>query len=326
MCTAISLRVKDHYFGRNLDYEYDFGQKVVIAPRRYSFKFTNGEVLNKHYAMIGMALIRDNYPLYFDATNEMGLSVAGLNFPDNARYMKKSDESVNVASYEFIPFVLSRCKTVEEAKELIGVINITDESFNESLPPSPLHWIVADKVGAITVEQTRSGLVVYDNPVGVLTNNPPFNYQMQNLANYLSVTAKEPKNLFSDKIDIQPYSRGMGGLGLPGDLSSVSRFVKVCFIKLNCIFKETETEIVNNFFHILYSVYQQRGCAQVGEDFEITNYSSCCNTDRGIYYYTTYQNSNIIGVDMYKEDLDREKIIAFDLIRTGDIVVQNSPT
>ncbi len=326
MCTAISVCAGDNYFGRNLDYEYDFGQKVAITPRRYPFKFSSGEVLNNHYAIIGMALIRNNYPLYFDATNEMGLSAAGLNFPYNAEYMKKSDKAENVASYEFIAFVLSKCKTVEEAKNLTERINITDEAFDNSMPPSPLHWIVADKTGAITVEQTKDGLRVYDNPVGVLANNPPFEYQMQNLANYLSVTAKEPENLFSDKIDLRPYSRGMGGLGLPGDLSSVSRFVKTCFIKLNCIFGKAEEEIVNEFFHILYSVYQQRGCAQVGKDFEITNYSSCCNTDKGIYYYTTYQNSNITGVNMHCEDLNGTDVAEYDLIREKNIFMQNSIT
>ena len=324
MCTAISINAGDNYFGRNLDYEYDFGQKVAITPRRYCFKFTNGECVNKHFAIIGMALVRNEYPLYFDATNEMGLSAAGLNFPDNAKYMKKSGTKVNVASYEFIPFILSKCKTVTEAKKLIDEINITDEAFDEKFAPSPLHWIVADKVGAITIEQTRSGLKAYDNPVGILTNNPPFDYQMQNLANYLSVTAKEPANLFSDKIELRPYSRGMGGLGLPGDLSSASRFVRACFTKLNCVFGKSENEIVNDFFHILYSVYQQKGCAWVGGDFEITNYSSCCNTDKGIYYYTTYENCDIIGVDMHREDLDGTCVTEYNLIRTGDIVVQNA--
>ncbi len=326
MCTAITVTIGDNYFGRNLDYEYDFGQKVVVTPRKYLFKFSNGEVLGDHYAMIGMALVCDNYPLYFDATNEMGLSMAGLNFPDNAKYMKKSDSAVNVASYEFIPFVLSKCKTVVEAKELIGMINITDEAFNESLSPSPLHWIVADKEECITVEQTKDGLKIYDNSVGILTNNPPFDYQMQNLSNYMSVTAKEPINLFSGKIDIQPYSRGMGGIGLPGDLSSASRFVRASFIKLNCIFGNEEKNIINEFFHILYSVYQQRGCAQVGDSFEITNYSSCCNTNKGIYYYTTYQNSDIIGVDMHCVDLEGASVVVYELIKNSNVIIQNSIT
>lgn len=323
MCTAISVTVGDNYFGRNLDYEHTFGEKITITPRNYCFKFRNGRELKTHYSIIGMALCVNNYPLYFDATNEKGLSMAGLNFPDNACYNKRIGGKDNIASFEFIPWVLAQCKTVFDAEKLIGRINITEEAFEKNMPPSPLHWIVADKERAITVEQTDVGLRVYENPVGVLTNNPTFDIQMFNLKNFMSVTPKEPENRFSDKINLAPYSRGMGGIGLPGDLSSVSRFIRACFVKLNSVFGEYEEEKISQFFHILYSVYQQKGCAKAGDKFEMTNYTSCCNTDKGIYYYTTYNNSNINAVDMYKEDLEGEKIITYELLEQKKINVQN---
>lgn len=314
MCTAISVNVKNHYFGRNLDYEHTFGEMVTITPRNYCFKFRNGEKFDSHYAIIGMGISENSYPLYFDATNEKGLSMAGLNFPDNAIYNSCIKGKQNIASFEFIPWILSKCESVFDAKKLLENINITDEPFSKKLKPSPLHWIIADKNGAITVEQTKAGLNIYDNPVGVLTNNPTFDIQMFNLSNYMSVTAKEPENKFSEKINLTPYSRGMGGMGLPGDLSSASRFVRASFVKLNSVFGKTEKEEINQFFHILYSVYQQKGCARVGDDFEMTNYTSCCNTDKGIYYYTTYNNFTINSVDMHKEDLQGDKIISYNLL------------
>ncbi len=319
MCTAISCTVGDNYFGRNLDYEHDFGEKILITPRNYPFSFAK----SAHFAIIGMALECDNYPLYFDATNEAGLSMAGLNFPDNACYMEEKEERCNIASFEFIPWVLCKCSNVAEAKMLLEGTNITNKAFNEKMPPSPLHWIIADKERTITVEQTKNGLCVHNNPVGVLTNNPTFDMQLMNLSNYMTLTNETPKNTFSDKIDIIPYSRGMGGLGLPGDLSSMSRFVRASFVKLNSTFGDTEGERVRQFFHILYSVYQQKGCAKVGEDYEITNYSSCCNTDKGIYYYTTYNNGAINGVDMYRENLDGTELISYDLVFEEKINVQN---
>lgn len=312
MCTAISVTAGNHYFGRNLDFEHTFGEKITITPRNYPFKFKNGTEFKNHYAIIGMALPKDDYPLYFDAVNEAGLGMAGLNFPDNAKYNKPKNGKDNIASFEFIPWVLSNCRSVDDAEELIEKVNITDEKFNEQMPPTPLHFIVSDKKRSITVEQTFGGLKIFENNVGVLTNNPTFDMQMINLANYMSVSAYEQKNNFGD-INLKPYSRGMGGIGLPGDLSSMSRFVRACFTKLNSVYGEKEEEIVSQFFHILYSVYQQKGCVRFDGMYEMTNYTSCVNTDKGIYYYTTYYNHTINAVDMNKENLDLENLIIYEL-------------
>ena len=324
MCTAISVMVDCNYFGRNLDFEVSFGEKVIITTRNFKFSFRNGKTIKKHFAIIGMGIESKNFPLYFDATNEKGLSMAGLNFPDNAKYMKKTDRADNVASFEFIPWILAQCESVREAIRLLEKINITDEAFDEKLAPSPLHWIISDKIETVVVEQTEDGIRVFQAPVGVLTNNPTFDVQMFNLRNYMSTTAQEAKNIFSDKLDLKPYSRGMGGIGLPGDLSSASRFVKTSFLKLNSVFGKTELEIINQFFHILYSVYQIRGSVKVGDEYEITHYTSCCNADKGIYYYTTYNNSQINAVSLFAENLESNKLICHDLILKQKILLQNA--
>ncbi len=313
MCTAISVSLKNHYFGRNLDYEHTFGEKVCITPRKYLFQFRNGKEVKNHAAIIGMALPYHGYPLYFDATNEDGLSVAGLHFPDSSMYMQKKQGKDNVASFELIPWILTQCKTIEDAKSLLVDINITNESFDDTLPPTPLHWLIADKEQAITLEQTKEGVKVYENKVGVLTNNPPFSMQMMYLSNFMHVSNEEPRNRFSDKIDLKTYSRGMGSIGIPGDFSSMSRFVKACFVKLNSVYGETEEEAVSQFFHVLYSVYQQKGCVKVGDSYEMTNYTSCCNTYKGIYYYTTYYNSSVRSIDMQREDLTGDTLIVYDI-------------
>ncbi len=323
MCTAISILAGDAFFGRNLDYEQDFGEAVTITPRAYPFTFANGERLNRHYAMIGMALPVDGYPLYFDATNEKGLSAAGLNFPQNAYYREPDGKKTGVASFEFVPWVLSRCSTVKEAKELLSSVQITNEVFSETLKPTPLHWLIAKGGEAIVVEQTHEGFCVYDNPTGVLTNNPPFLAQMTRLADFMNLTPNEPENRFSDTLNLSPYSKGMGAMGLPGDLSSASRFVKACFLKQNSRWGETEAEKVHAFFHILYAVFQQEGCIKTADGFEKTQYSSCCNASRGIYYYTTYENGCVNGVDMHREDLNGASVISYDLVRREPIHLQN---
>lgn len=322
MCTAISVSDRTHYFGRNLDYEESFGEKITITQRNYPFRFGE-KVINNHYAIIGMALPLDGYPLYFDATNEAGLSMAGLLFSGQAVYKKPMEEKENIPSFQLIPRVLSECATVQEAQELLENVNITYEAFSKELPPSPLHWMIADKDKTLVAEQTKDGFRIMENPTGVLTNSPKFSFHMQYLNNFLSLSVSDPENKFSQQLDLHPYSRGMGALGLPGDLSSPSRFVRACFHKLNSVWSGKEEEDVSQFFHILNSVGQTMGCNKVGEKWEITRYSSCCNTTKGIYYYTTYHNSRISAVDMFCENLEGDGIIAYDLDTSSDVFYHN---
>ena len=314
MCTAITYRTKDHYFGRNLDLEYSYQETVTVTPRKYPFLFRSMGVMEKHYAIIGMAYVVENYPLYYDATNEMGLSMAGLNFPENADYKEYWDEKENVSPFEFIPWVLGQCKDLQEVRELLFRINLWKENFSPELPLSPLHWMISDKDSSITVECVKEGLKIYENPVEVLTNNPTFDMQLLNLSNYMALSSREPENHFAPGLALSHYSRGMGAMGLPGDWSSMSRFVRASFVKSHAVSGESEEESVSQFFHILGSVEMPRGSVILEkEKYEITIYSSCCNVDKGIYYYKTYENSGITAVDMYRENLDGNTLISYPL-------------
>lgn len=324
MCTAATYKTKDFYFGRTLDYEFSYGDEITVTPRNYAFDFRHTSACTSHYAIIGMAHIVGNYPLYYDAINEKGLGMAGLNFVGNAVYAKTVSGKENIAQFEFIPYILGKCANINEAKSLLASINLTDTPFSEKLPTAQLHWIIADENGCITVESMADGLHIYDNPVGVLTNNPPFETQMFMLNNYMSLSPKQPQNTFANGLALNSYSRGMGALGLPGDLSSASRFARVAFTKMNSISADSENESVSQFFHILGSVDQQRGCCEVSEGkYEITIYTSCCNTTKGIYYYTTYNNHQISAVDMRKENLDSTELMRYPLIEEQQINFQN---
>lgn len=320
MCTAATYKTKDFYFGRTLDYEFSYGDEVVVAPRNFPFHFREMGDIQSHYAFIGAACVIEGTPLYYEAVNEKGLGVAGLNFVGNACYGKSIEGKDNIAQFEFIPWILSKCKSLAEAKDLLKNINITDTPFNDKLPVAQLHWLISDKTGSITLEAVKEGLKIYDNPVGVLTNNPPFDMQLFNLNNYRHLSHSGTENTFSKNLELKQYSRGMGGMGLPGDLSSQSRFVRVAFVKENSLSGESEAESVSQFFHILGSVDQQRGCCQLGEnEYEITLYTSCCNADKGIYYYTTYNNHQISAVDMHKVDLDKDCLYRYQMISTEQI-------
>lgn len=324
MCTAITYKTKDHYFGRNLDLDYSYEETVTVTPRHYPFAFRRMGTLTSHYAIIGMAYVVEDYPLYYDGINEKGLGMAGLNFPGNACYGKELPEKDNISPFEFIPWILGKCATVAEARALLARINLVELPFREDMPLAPLHWMLADRRETITVEAMADGLKIYDNPAGVLTNNPPFEMQMFHLNHYMSLSTEAPVNHFSDQLTFDTYCLGLGAMGLPGDLSSMSRFVKAAFTRLNSVSGDTESESISQFFHILGSVEQQRGCVRTAKDrYEVTAYSSCCNTDKGIYYYITYENRQIIGVDMHREDLEGSRLISYPLVLGQQIRMQN---
>ena len=322
MCTAATYCNGDFYFGRNLDYEFSYGEHVTIMPRNYPIRLHSG-ALDRHHAMIGMAHIQDDYPLYYDAVNEKGLCIAGLNFVGNAVYPPVTRGVASVAQYALIPWLLGTCANIAEARSALARVVIDGTPFAPELPCAQLHWLVADRSGCIAVEATADGLHVYDDPVGVLTNNPPFPQQMAALRNYTRLSASQPPADFCG-VPVTLDSRGMGALGLPGDLSSPSRFVRAAFVRANARSERTEDANVSQFFHILTSVEQQRGCCELDDgQFEITLYSSCCNADQGIYYYTTHDNRQITGVKLHAADLDSARLTAYPLADTQQIRWEN---
>lgn len=324
MCTAATYRTDDFYMGRTLDYEFSYGEEITVMPRNFPLSFRHGGGTDRHYAIIGMAHVADGYPMYYDAVNEKGLGMAGLNFAASAHYSEPEDGKQNVAQFEFIPWVLSQFASLEQVRSAIEKINLVGTTYSIRYPAAKMHWIIADKNGAITVEPTESGLKIYDNAPGVLTNEPPFDMQLFNLNNYMRLSPKQPENSFSDALNLGTYSRGMGGLGLPGDLSSMSRFVRAAFTKLNSLSGSDEAESVGQFFHILGSVEQVRGCCEVAQDkYEITIYTSCFNADKGVYYYTTYNNRRITAVDMHRENLDSDSLARYPMLDKEDVLRQN---
>jgi choloylglycine hydrolase len=267
-----------------------------------------------------MAHIAENYPLYYDAINEAGLAMAGLRFPDYTDYKPESSSRDNIAPFELIPWVLGQCACVADAKQRLKRMNLVDLSFSPMLPATPLHWMVSDKKSSIVVESRASGLEVYDNPFEVLTNNPPFGFHSTNLSHYMALHTGAAQNRFREGLPLENYSLGMGALGLPGDFSSASRFVRAFFVKENAADAGTEHASVNQFFHILNSVAMPKGCVQAAEGFEYTRYSSCCNVDQGSYYYTTYDDFEIASINMYDAELHQSHLYTYDV--KGLVAVQ----
>lgn len=323
MCTAVYFQAKDHFFGRTLDVEKPYGQQVLFTPRQFPFSFRRMGKMQGHYAILGMGIPVEGYPLYFDAMNECGLAMAGLNFPGNAYYFPETEGKENVSPFEFIPWVLGKCADGQEAKKLLQRISLWDLPFSDDWPLSPLHWLIADKNGVcLTVESIADGLHITENPVGVLTNNPPFSYHMTHLCDYMQLSRLPPVNQFG--ANLKPYSRGMGAMGLPGDMSSASRFVRAAFVKEKMTTGKNNQENVNQFFHMLGAVEQPLGCVQLEDgQLEFTDYAGCMHLEKGIYYYKTYENSGLSAVDMHRENLEGDELKVFSLRREMSVFYQN---
>lgn len=306
MCTAISYSADTHYFGRNLDLDRDYGQQVTIVPRNFPLC---GRA--RHEAIIGMATLSHGYPLFFEGTNESGLSVAALNFPGNAVYHKAVEGKENIASYDFISYVLTRCQSCEDAKALLYRAVVCDRAFSEDLPVTPLHWLIADKAQSLVAESTADGLQLYDNPIGALTNNPPFPFHRDQFALHMALSRDEAENRIAPSLPLMPISLGLGAMGLPGDYSSPSRFLRAAYVLWNS--PKQPQDGVGQFFRILDAAAVPEGAVQAQGGFQRTLYSCCCDTQNGIYYFTTAHNRQIRAVNMRSADLCCDRVLQFPL-------------
>lgn len=325
MCTSIAWKNSDFYFGRNLDLETYFDRQVVITPRGYPFDFRRAGSLHQHYALIGMASVVADTPLYFEAVNEKGLGMAGLNFAGNAFYAAEEVEGKhNVSPYELIWWVLGQCATVEQARSLLEKTQLIHLPFNDAIPVAELHWHIADRHCSIVLECCRDGMHIYDNPVGVLTNNPPFAYHLQNLTQYINLTPHWPENRFAEQISILPVGSGQGSIGLPGDVSPISRFVRATYYRLHAVSKPDENSSVAQFFHMLDGVAMIAGTVAAPNGWwDYTQYSCCVNADQGIYYYKTYENNQITAISLRHADLEGAALTSFPLVTEQQVRWEN---
>ncbi|MBQ8780215.1 MAG: choloylglycine hydrolase [Oscillospiraceae bacterium] len=321
MCTAVSLNTDGFYFGRTLDIECGFGEQVVITPRNYPLHFRMEKELKSHFAIIGMSAVSENYPLYADAMNEKGLCMAGLKFPDNAFYPDYADDKKrNISPFELIPWVLSQCSSADEAEGLLKATHIIGIPFSERLGLSPLHWIISDKKRSIVLESTKNGTTIYDDPIGILTNNPPFDFHLTNLRQYLNITSACPESRFGT--ELEPFSNGFGAMGLPGDFSSCSRFVRAAFLKLNSACEKGEE--VPHFFRIAEALSLPKGCVYTKEKLaDYTLYACCMDAERGVYYYRTYSASRICGVSLNSGNSAGTELLCFPLKGDGEPYCEN---
>lgn len=325
MCTGLALETKDglHLFGRNMDIEYSFNQSIIFIPRNFKcVNKSNKKELTTKYAVLGMGTIFDDYPTFADGMNEKGLGCAGLNFPVYVSYSKEDIEGkTNIPVYNFLLWVLANFSSVEEVKEALKNANIVDIPISENIPNTTLHWMISDITGkSIVVEQTKEKLNVFDNNIGVLTNSPTFDWHVANLNQYVGLRYNQVPEFKLGDQSLTALGQGTGLVGLPGDFTPASRFIRVAFLRDAMIKNDKDSIDLIEFFHILNNVAMVRGSIRtVEEKSDLTQYTSCMCLEKGIYYYNTYENNQINAIDMNKENLDGNEIKTYKYNKTLSI-------
>ena len=313
MCTGVRFSdgSQNMYFGRNLDWSVGYGQKVVITPRGYKYKSAFlGEMANSP-ALIGMGIVAENVPLYFDCANEHGLAIAGLNFPGYADYAKDAvDGKINVAAYEFPLWVALNFTSVDEVEKVLPEVTIVAKPINDQYPVSELHWLIGDAKRSIVVEYTASGMEIFKNDVDILTNQPGYGWHKENLRNYMNLFPQMPKEVKWDKAKMTAFGSGSLMRGLPGDYYSPSRFVRVAYLNTHYPVQTDEASNVSRLFHTLTGVAMIDGAAAMADGkFEKTVYTGGYSTATQTYYYSTYEDPAIKSVAMKDYKLDSAELI-----------------
>lgn len=329
MCTALSLLSQDghHFFGRTMDIAYDFNQSPLIIPRNYPLvNRVTEETWQTTYGILGMGTLMEHHPLLAEGFNEVGLSCAGLNFPQFAKYHEVPQENkTNIPAYDLMLWLLGHFSTVSQVRKAMNTLALIEKPFAPNLPVAPLHWMVTDKTGeSIVIEQTEDSLKVYDNTVGVLTNSPKFDWHLTNLNQYLQVSPDHPPEVTWGQQPLTPQGDGLGTQHLPGGNFSTARFVRASFFRNYAVHLETKESTLSTFFHCLEGVSMISGTVTTShQGVDKTIYTSAMDLSQGIYYYKTITNNQITGIRLGEEDMTLTHCKTFPYQREQSIHWEN---
>lgn len=311
MCTSFTYQQKEgkNALARTMDFTFVLKPQAILMPRRYSWvSQIDGSSHTGTYAFIGLGERREQC-LFADGVNEAGLSCATLYFPGFARYEKTSKKGcTNLAPHELVLWMLSNFGSVAELCEALRHLCIVDAPNTLLNRVLPLHWIVTDKTGdCIVIEPLKEGLSVQKNSVGVMTNSPDFSWHMTNIRNYIGLSYRQQKTRELGGSTFAPFGNGSGSVGLPGDHTPPSRFIRALFGKEAMLKESTEAAALTEIFHLLSSVIVPKGSVRTEDAPDYTQYASAMFCSSSTYYFNTYNNMQLTKIDLFSENLDAEE-------------------
>lgn len=319
-CTGIKLKAKDGavVHGRTLEFGIKIDTSMAVIPRGYEFVGTTskgpGLAYIAKFAAVGA--IAFGKPALLDGMNEKGLCVGTFYFPAYASYSKISSENQKKAlsPVEFSNWLVVSFSTIDEVKAGLADVVIaptTDKGWGET--PMPLHYIVFDKSGnSLVIEPLKGKLVAYDNPIGALTNSPSFDWHMTNLRNFINLTPFNASPIKLDGVALAPFGQGSGMVGMPGDFTPPSRFVRAAIYSSTAEPSKSGVDAVFQAFHILHQFDIPVGVTRQEADgvvyTDVTLATVVRDPQQLTYYFNTYDDQTIRVVDLNKFDLDGKAI------------------
>lgn len=323
-CTGIRLIAKDgtSVHGRTLEFGIPVATQGVVVPRGYAFTGTTpngkGMTYQAKYAVVGA--IAFNEVAVMDGMNEKGLAAGVFYFPGYAEYtpVTADNQSKALSAVEFSNWILTQFATVEEVKAALpNVVIVPTVSKEWGEAPPPFHYIVYDKHGGcLVIEPIAGKLVTYDNPIGAFSNSPTFDWHLTHLRNYVNLTTFNVKPITINGLKIIPFGQGSGMVGLPGDFTPPSRFVRASIFSIAAIPPATAQDGVLQAFHILNQFDIPVGTIRAEENGVLhtdTTQVTCVRDPHALhYFFKTYDDQTIRMIDLSTFDLDAKTVKKVD--------------
>lgn len=308
MCTAMTLQAQSNelFFGRTMDFSHDIIPQLYIVPSSYIWNNNlNNNLIKDSYRFIGLVQALDEILGFFDGVNEKGFAAAVLYFAGYAKYnTTMHNDAKQIASIDFLHYILGRCASVKELSSLLNDITIIGIPDPVTKVIAPLHWIATDRSGAcVVIEPTDKGLELINNPIGVMSNSPDFNWHMTNLRNYTETSPRQIEQVFWDNIRLTPFGQAAGTTTLPGGFTSPERFVRTAYLKTHLPKPKDSREAIVACFHILENVSIPKGAVITNRNtYDYTKYTAFINTNTCEYFYKTYDNLDIKTASLWQRN------------------------
>lgn len=319
-CTGITIKPKDGsvIFGRTLEFAQDLHSNIIIVPRNKDYVGTapdqkQGLHWSSKYGIVGMNAF--GLPIIADGINEKGLHVGIFYFPDYAQYQAVSakDISKTISPIEVPLYLLGNCTTVDEVTAKIKQLKVGNVLMPQMGGVPPFHYIATDATGkSVVLEYVKGELNIHQNPLGVFTNAPTFDWHMTNLGNYVNLLTNNIAKIEIEGQPIQGLGQGSGMLGLPGDFTPPSRFVRAVAFSASVFPVQTAREGVLQVFHVLNQFDIPKGAARGDKNGKVsadyTMWTAVSDLKNQNYYFRTYDDSTIRMVNLNSVDLNATEI------------------
>ena len=309
-CTSIRIKTEDGlvFYARSMEGAVDYQSKVTVVPKGTIYHGTlpdnspKGLTWTVKYGLVGMNAFGS--PLMTDGMNEMGLAVGNLFFPDYADYepFDPGKANITLSQYEVATWLLSSYATVAEVRQAMSEVRVVQGPKDVI---APVHFAVHDAQGnSLVIEYVKGKLHIYDNPLGVMTNSPPFDWMIIYLSNFVNLSATNVPQIDLGGVVIKQFGQGSGLVGLPGDFSPPSRLVRmVAFTQLALPVKGPQAGL-NLAMTIINNVDIPQGVVrdkrEKGMIYDITQWAVVADLAGKKYYFRTHDNKNWRYIDLMK--------------------------